>query len=1095
MNMKDYRRIFPLLNLFIYCLCVWSFLSCTMEKDQDKILILSRLDALNKDQAQGLESIMKLAAAQNILIDILEGTPAISDNLNQYEAVVFFGDFELALSKEQLITIENYIKAGGGFMCIKAGAENLNLWPWYTSRYSTVGSEKSFLKVSHNSALADSAGNVAVVHNQEYAGGRVSILISPMNQNIYQQSDFADKFFNGLLYVIDRKEGLKYGAAEASNADKRFHRRVLHKDLQEGVKLAVADNGTIYYIERGGKIYKFEPDATAAGTSSLVGTIPVSGGVGNGLLGIALDPRFEDNNLIYLYYTPQETKALFQKVSRFKLKSEGLDLASEKVLLTIPYDKEDGHTGGALLFDDKGNLFISTGDNTDPHEANGFGPIDERSGRSFFDAQRTAGNTANLLGKILRIRPTADGTYTIPEGNLFTGENANERPEIYVMGCRNPYTMSYDSRTGYLYWGEVGPDAGRDSTRGSRGYDEINQTRNAGFYGWPYFTGENKAYTAYDFSTQKIGTFFNPEEPVNNSVNNTGSKLLPPAQPAFISYPYTISDKFPELGEGTRCAIAGPVYHYDPDLKSAVKFPEEYNNVLFIADWSRNWVMAVYMDENGNYNRTEPFMPLMKFNRPLDLKFGPDGALYMLEYGEPWGIFKTYGSLVRIEHNKGNRPPLAVASASDTVGAEPLTVKFSSEGSLDYDGDVVQIKWSIGGKILESVGSDPEYTFHEPGQYVAMLTVTDSHGKSSQDWINIKVGNSRPDVNIETAANQTFYWDDIIFDYQVKVADREDGLINSDRIHVSLDYLPEGRDEVGLFISSNEIQKLKVGRGSILMENSDCKNCHTLDKKALGPSLQQIAQRYTNDEATVDKLAEKVIQGGGGVWGGFSMSAHPQISKKDAMAIVRYILSLGNKTDLQAASLPARGQFIMDKHTGKGDEGLYIFTASYTDNGNNVISPLSAARQIRLRNSRVDAATYDDAKGVTKILSGQGKYMVSNISSGDYLSFKGIDLRHVGHLTYKLAPGISDGFIEVRVGSPNGPVISRLNYHSAIDNQEWKIMYAAIKDPGGKNELFFVFGSDLEGKESLRLDWISFDLLQNQTIAKAGKSSIRRPRS
>ncbi|UJH92552.1 PQQ-dependent sugar dehydrogenase [Antarcticibacterium sp. 1MA-6-2] len=60
----------------------------------------------------------------------------------------------------------------------------------------------------------------------------------------------------------------------------------------------------------------------------------------------------------------------------------------------------------------------------------------------------------------MRIHPEDDGTYTIPPGNLFTEDSPIKgRPEIYVMGNRNPYRISVDKKTNFLYWGEVGPDA------------------------------------------------------------------------------------------------------------------------------------------------------------------------------------------------------------------------------------------------------------------------------------------------------------------------------------------------------------------------------------------------------------------------------------------------------------------------------------------------------------------------------------------------------------------------------------------------------------------------------------------------------------
>ena len=92
------------------------------------------------------------------------------------------------------------------------------------------------------------------------------------------------------------------------------------------------------------------------------------------------------------------------------------------------------------------------------------------------------------------------------------------------MGNRNPFRISVDAETGWLYWGEVGPDAGSDSAaRGPRGYDEFNQARGAGNFGWPYVIADNKAVPRLRLRHAASGPAFNPAAPVNNSPNNTGA--------------------------------------------------------------------------------------------------------------------------------------------------------------------------------------------------------------------------------------------------------------------------------------------------------------------------------------------------------------------------------------------------------------------------------------------------------------------------------------------------------------------------------------------------------------------------------------------
>src|SRR5690606_13929418 len=154
---------------------------------------------------------------------------------------------------------------------------------------------------------------------------------------------------------------------------------------------------------------------------------------------------------------------------------------------------------------------IGMGDFT--REPTGYAAIDERKGNEHSDAQRTASNSNDYRGKILRIHPQPDGTYIIPDHNLFPKDGSEGRPEIYIMGCRNPYRFSIDPVSNHLFWGDIGPDAGKDSLRGPRGYDEINQTNKAGFYGWPYLVADNKPYRDYDYEAQKIGEPFNPAGP------------------------------------------------------------------------------------------------------------------------------------------------------------------------------------------------------------------------------------------------------------------------------------------------------------------------------------------------------------------------------------------------------------------------------------------------------------------------------------------------------------------------------------------------------------------------------------------------------
>ncbi|HAI38130.1 MAG TPA: hypothetical protein DCM40_08415, partial [Maribacter sp.] len=111
---------------------------------------------------------------------------------------------------------------------------------------------------------------------------------------------------------------------------------------------------------------------------------------------------------------------------------------------------------------------------------------------------------------------------------------------------------------------------------------------------------------------------------------------LPPSQPAMIYYPYAASDKFPALGSGSRNAMAGPIYYSEDYGESELSWPDYFDGKLLAYDWMRGWIFAVTMKEDGSFEKMTQILPNMKFNNTIDMVFGPDGALYILEYGSGW---------------------------------------------------------------------------------------------------------------------------------------------------------------------------------------------------------------------------------------------------------------------------------------------------------------------------------------------------------------------------------------------------------------------------------------------------------------------------
>nr|MBX2817673.1 PQQ-dependent sugar dehydrogenase [Saprospiraceae bacterium] len=903
---------------------------------------------------------------------------------------------------------------------------------------------------------------------KEFDGGRSWYTGGGHTPESFREADFVQHVWGGMQWASNGT--LDYRSAHVVPSENRFEKVVLVDDLDEPMELDMLPDGRLLFVERKGDIKIYDPESEKLET---VDHLDIHTEFEDGLLGVALDPNFADNHWIYVFYSPlgDEPK---QHVSRFDFVDDKLVRDSEKVLLEIVTQRDECcHSGGSVEFGPDGNLWFSAGDDTNPFASDGYSPSDERPGRSAWDAQKSSSNTMDLRGKVCRITPQPDGTYTIPDGNLFPKDGSVGRPEIYAMGCRNPYRISIDSKTGFLYWGDVGPDAGKDSTgRGPRGHDEVNQARQAGFFGWPYFVGNNKAYHEYDFATKTSLDPYDAELPINNSPNNTGARELPPAQPAFIYYPYAESKEFPLVGTGGRNAMAGPVFYADAYPDSEARFPNYYDGKLFTYDWIRGWIMAVTMDEQGNFVDMERFMPSHKFSNPNDIIMGPQGDFYMLEYGTAWFKRNKDARLVHIQYQGGNRTPVAHAIASADAGSVPFTVQFEGSNSVDPDGDELTYRWDFGdGQSSNQV--DPMHTFQEPGTYKVALQVTDQEGNQSTTNLNIGAGNDPPRMKIDIAGNESFYWPGEELRYVVQVEDKEDGSvgegISEEAVALSINYLPQGKDINMISLGHQELaENSKFLTGKELIQGSDCRACHLSNAKSVGPSYLQVAQKYRDQSDAVPYLADKILNGGGGVWGEQAMAAHPQLSKEEAELMTKYILSISERTEDDR--LPPRGSYVFDPGQS-GEQGSYVLMASYTDKGSGEIAPIEVQEVVTLVHPRMAAADIEDSDVASAFELNEeqlNQLTIKNLGSNKivlcmndgWVSYRSLDLTGISAL--KLGVSLTPehahgGTILIRKGSEDGPELGRLTIDFESKNFGFHQHVVPLQPTQGLQELYLTF--------------------------------------
>ena len=587
-----------LTRLVLFALTISIIVSCNKRSGKTRVLVFSKTTGFRRSSiGAGKLALIKMGQENNFVVDTTEDASYFTeDSLKNYSAVIFLNTTLDVLNSNQEADFERYIQAGGGFVGVHSATDTEYDWGWYGRlvgayfdshpeqqdatlnvvdqtnnstkhlpkewkrkdewyNFKNISKDiKVLIKIDEKTYKGGkNADDHPMAWYHEFDGGRAFYTALGHTDESWTEENFLKHLLGGIQYAIGDNKELNYSNAKSQRApdEDRFTKTMLTEGtLFEPTEMTILPNFDVLIAQRRGEIMLFKNQDKSIKQATLLNVYWKTDVPGvnaeEGVMGLQADPDFAKNHFVYIYYSPKDTSV--NRLSRFKFENDTIDVKSEKIILQL-YSQRNicCHTGGSIAFGTGRTMFLSTGDNSTPFDEpkqpyvnHGFGPLDDRPGHEQYDARRSSSNSNDLRGKILRIVVNEDGTYTVPDGNLFAKGQEKTRPEIYVMGNRNPYRISVDRKTGFLYWGVVGPDAGSDSmdTRGPKGYDELNQARNAGYFGWPLFVGNNYPYRQYDYATGKSGAAYDPAKPVNNSRNNTGITDLPPVQPAFIWYPY-----------------------------------------------------------------------------------------------------------------------------------------------------------------------------------------------------------------------------------------------------------------------------------------------------------------------------------------------------------------------------------------------------------------------------------------------------------------------------------------------------------------------------------------------------------------------------
>lgn len=1033
---------------------------------------------------KGVEAVKKLGSENGFEVEVTKDASMFNEeNLSQYAAILFLSTTGNVLDHKQEAAFERYIQSGGGFVGVHAATDTEYDWNWYgklvgaffsshpaqqeavfnienkefeaTSFFQNTEWKRkdelySFKKINPDVNVlitvdesSYTGGTNGDFHPMswyhEYDGGRSFYTALGHTDESYEEKEFLQHLLGGINYAMGSNLELNYEMAKSQvppDIDRFTKVPLVTGEFFEPTEMTILPNNDILVSQRRGEILHYNSATKeikqVAYLDVYYKTLNTPGvNAEEGVIGLQKDPNYATNHWVYVFYSPTGDEWV-NRLSRFKFENNVFDLESEQVILDVESQREICcHTGGSIAFGPGNLLYVSTGDNSTPFNEkdvkfvnSGYAPLNDVPGHEQYDARRSSGNTNDLRGKILRIKVNEDGSYDIPEGNLFPVGMEKTRPEIYTMGHRNPYRISVDPKNGYLYWGDVGPDARVDSleTRGPRGYDEMGQAKEAGNFGWPLFIADNKAYKEFDYETGETGIQFDPEKPLNNSRNNTGLVELPKAMPAYVFYPYVDSQEFPQVSTGGRNAMAGPAYYSDL-YNGPNALPAYYDGKVIIYDWMRGWMKAVSLFPNGDFNKMEPFASDIDVNNLIDMEVASDGRIYLLEYGSGWFTKNEDSGLGYIEYNGGNRPPLVSGISVDkTSGSLPLSITLKAE-ARDRENDDLTYIWDLGKNVYRET-KEPTFTYsyEEAGEYIVSVEVKDNKEASTEsETIAIVAGNTRPEVNVTlVGGNSSFFVPGKAVNYKVEVSDADDKEnINRDNIFVSVDYM-SGMDKASLSsLGHQQVSGAIIGKS--LTQSMDCKTCHKEAEKSIGPNYLAVSEKYKDDPEAASYLRGKMVSGGSGVWGEVTMPAHPNITDEETRQITSYILSLSGNGK-EEKSLPSEGR-ITPRPTG--DDNVMVLTASYTDLGVGNVKPLTHSGTLVLpsNNFTFSKETKTD-KFMPFTFSGMNLLIVP--AEEAWFALDNIDLAGVKRIEltagWQEAPKSGLSF-EVRLNAPDGELV------------------------------------------------------------------------
>ncbi|WP_328891606.1 ThuA domain-containing protein [Streptomyces sp. NBC_00316] len=867
-------------------------------------------------------------------------------------------------------------------------------------------------------------------------------------------------------------------------------------NLGEPIGFDVLPDGRAIQTDRRGSVRLHD---SKSNTTTVLAQIPVYQNSEDGMYGPGIDNDFKTNHWVYLYYAPPTVKDVklstgevvtqttpaadapttgaspavwdpwvgYFQLSRFKFvdaagdKPAHLDVGSEQEIMRVPVNRGACcHVAGDIDFDKHNNLWMVTGDDTPSGGGNsgGFAPFNDmltttgQYNAPFVDARRSAQNTNDLRGKVLRIsvkdgdiaagdQNRFGGAYTVPSGNLFPVGKDKTRPEIYGMGFRNPFRVQVDEND-VAYVTDYSPDSQTPQNfRGPAGTGRVEIVRKPANYGWPLCVRQDLPYYRWNFNTStpldspaQPFECDNPEHgPQNNSRWNLnggptvepGLEYGPPVTNPDIWYSYTPENRadnpigtpclayyngsgattcprlFPELGTGGVGPQGAAKYHFDPDNSDPTKLPPYYDNAIFAGEFTRDTLKEVRLDSKGR---------VFKINDVLDC------------------------AGLNARRVPDTNKPFECDNPMDMQfdGNGHLYLLGYGDGFFNSNADAGLYRWDyVKGKRAP----------------IPVLAATPANGSAPLNVKFSSAGSRDPDAG-----------DSIRFEWDFN----GDGTVDSLDPDPQYTYTTPGQYTAKLTVLDSSGKSASANTTITVGNTAPVVTVNTPVDNGLfsfGESIPFSVTVTDPEDGTIDCSRVEVT-----FVLGHDTHGHAEQSVHGCTGVLT--------TDVNDVS--------------HGGNVFGVISASYTDRGGaGGVPALTTVTQNQVRQKRQEAEFALEESGTNVATTNDpagGSQHRGSLGNGDWIALNGpFDLHGIDSLTFRVAStstqvpaGSPMAAVEVHLDSVGGPVLTTANLTSTGDTATWQSQKFPITDPGGKHKIYLVFRSVTGGQTGgnlFNLNW------------------------